>query len=146
MSTRDKVTMAVGAAIAIAGAVIVVIGDEKPLDPQKKKVLEPSKLAKLRDGGIGYMVRVAAEGGSEWRLTAPDCVRRPVGARPTDCQRATFDLGGKPVMVEPGELNRFPAAEAAGAGCQLVACSVYAGEDADAEEADRVRERKGDTR
>lgn len=157
MNTRQLAGIAAAITLAAVGAVALKGVDTadvkpitdalKPLDEQREKALEPSKLAVLEDGGLAYAVDARiADGGVELRRVSPGCVRRPVGVRPTDCQRATFDLGGKPVVVDPGELNRFPVAEAVGARCQPVACSVYAGEDADADETGRVRERKGGAR
>lgn len=118
------------------------IGDAlKTLDPQKEVALEPSKLAALPDGGIAYAVEaLIADGGVELRKVPPGCVRRPTGVKPSECQRTIADLVGRAMVVDPGELNRFPVAEAVGAGCQPVACSVYAGDDADADEAARVRD------
>jgi hypothetical protein len=56
-------------------------------------------------------------------------VRRPAGALANDCRRRTEDGGAR----DFGDLNRFPASESVGGGCQPVACSVVFGENADEE-------------
>jgi len=121
-----KETAAVIAALVLTAGVIVVVGDEKPLDPQRDTVLEPSKLARLPDGGKGYVVAVrAADAGADLRITTADCVRRPERTPAVACMR---QVPGD-VPRDFGELNRFPLAWAVGLGCEAVACSVYAGED-----------------
>lgn len=128
----------VGSAI---DAVRPVTDAVKSLDTQRETALEPSKLAAFPDGGLAYAVEArVADGGVELRRVPPGCVRRPLAARPDTCLRLLPDEKGVPVPTDFGALNRFPASEAVGAGCQPVACSVYAGEDADADEAQRVRD------
>lgn len=130
-------------AVAVAAAVVVgTREDAKPLDTKEfavavdvtaatplyagETVAQPSVLSVFPDGGKAYSVKVRlGDGGvSVRRLAAPDCVRREVGAPVDSCLRLVAGKG-----VDFGELNRFPASEAVGAGCTPVACSVMFGED-----------------
>lgn len=116
---------------ALVGVTSVVIrGDETP--PEVGDVpLEPSKAVPLRDGGSGHAQRVrTVDGGEAVRLVPPECVRRLADAGVNACRQRLSDGG----IRDPGALNRFPADASVGTRCQLVACGVYAGEDADAEE------------
>ena len=131
-------SLAISAALVATAVVIIEPKDDKPASAQEKlAAVEPSKLALLPDAGKGYVLSVrVADGGVEKRTTAPDCVRRPVGNK--TCFRAESDGGQR----NPGELNRFPATDVRGSGCQPVACSVFLGESADEEEDARLSEAK----
>lgn len=135
------VTLVVGALVATA--VVLIDDDTKPLATER--VVGLTKLSVLRDGGKAYVVEVEVDAGAgrtrvELRSTAPGCVRRPKGAPVASCRRRErLPDGGLGAARDFGDLNRFAVGEAAGAGCEAVACSVYAGEDADADEGERVR-------
>lgn len=49
-----------------------------------------------------------------------------------DCRHRITTLAGTQV-VDPGELNRFPASDAVGEECEPVPCEVAVGEDPDAD-------------
>lgn len=83
----------------------------------------------LTDGGTGYTI-----------ATAPGFVRRPVGVPVNQCQRKIKNPLNQDVTINQGDLTRFPIAEAVGAGCVPVACSVYGGENAEATEISRIQE------
>lgn len=150
MEPSTKV-LAGAAALAVAAVIVASVDSVRPvtdavkqLDEAREKALEPSKLAAFPDGGLAYAVEArVADGGVELRRVPPGCVRRPTGAKPVECLRLLPDEKGVPTPTDFGELNRFPSLEAVGVGCQPVACSVYAGEDADAEESARVLEVTG---
>lgn len=127
----NRVLAALALGGVIATAVIVVIDEKSP--EAGDVVIEPSKLALLPDGGKGYVERVKQiDGGIALRVKASGgCVRRPVGNK--SCLK-----GGR----DPGDLNRFPAAEATGSGCEPVACSIVFGEDPDLAEDDVIRDAK----
>lgn len=88
----------------------------------------PVLVGQLRDGGMvdaGMFCSVA----QEFRSTTPRCVWKARAG--DDCRRReTLQDGGARVR-DFGELNRFAAGEAVGAGCQPVACTVL--DKADAE-------------
>lgn len=97
-----------------------------------------SKVAWLEDGTKVYRVPVVMRDGGrdvdEKTAAEAPCKRRPKGVDGSLCLHATTDLDGKPTQGPAPELNRYPAAEMIGPGCEPVACSVFLGEDADAEE------------
>ena len=123
MNPRSLVTSLSLTAAMVLGAVVIV-GEEKPVTaPELLQVLEPSKLARLPDAGRGYVVTVRVpDGGSEVRTTLADCARRKPGAL---CTRLD---GG-----DPGDWNRYPATQLVGV-CQMVACSIFSGQNPNADE------------
>lgn len=132
-SAKELAPLGLLAAIAVA----VLVVEVPPGTPTKgaEPVAEPSKLAIAADGSKTWtqLVKVA-DGGTELRkLLAPDCARRPKGAAIATCQRT---VNAK--LVDQGDLNRMPIGEAVGSGCDLVACSIVAGEDPDATEDSRI--------
>ena len=134
-----------GAALAAAVVVtsVVIRGDEVP--PQAGDArLQPEKVVAFRDGGSGCAAEYrATDGGLVTRVVQCDCVRRLADAGVNACRRRLSDGG----VVDPGTLNRFLADASVGTRCQRVACSVYAGEDADEEEDVKVqRQRDGGSR
>ena len=135
---RDKVIAAAALAAVAVGALVALQPDDLGERPQVQRVLRPdeSKLVLLPDGGKGYSVPASLEdGGVEYLVTdSAPCVRRAAGMPVESCRRAT-DAGA----VDFGALNRFPASEAVGGGCEPVACSVVLGEDADEAEDDKVQ-------
>lgn len=78
---------------------------------------------RLRDGGVAYDEKAAAE--------AP-CKRAPKGGG--DCFRTYVGIDGREVTEKATELNRYRAASMTGADCVPVACSIWLGEDAEADE------------
>jgi len=140
-----KITIAAAIVAPLVGAVLIALipgdsinsvivesGDEKPYAGETKE--SPSKLSVSKDGSKSYITMVkVADGGVEARKTAPDCVRRPVGVPAASCMERT---GKQP--RDPGDLTRFPAADAIGAGCQPVACSIWFGENAEEDEDKRI--------
>lgn len=78
---------------------------------------------RLRDGGAAYDEKSALE--------AP-CKRRPRDAK--DCNRTYTDIDGREVIEQAPELNRYHASQMSGADCEPVACSVWLGDDAEADE------------
>lgn len=137
MNTR--VLLGVLAAAAVVGSV-VIRGDE--VIPQVgDSRLQPEKIVALRDGGSSCAAEYrSTDGGLATRITPCDCVRRLADAGVTACRRVLEDGGA----IDFGALNRFPADASVGTRCQRVACSVYAGEDADEEESVKVaRQRDG---
>ena len=134
------VSVSVLLSLAISGLAILAAPDLATPTARAGRWGE-SKLAELPDGGVGYVYAVdLPDGGSEVVATetAP-CARRPVGVAVSLCRRLD---GG-----DQGALNRYPSDTLTGAGCQPVACSLYAGEDAAEDEAthlarDRTRRAK----
>lgn len=121
------------AGLLLNEAVRDVPEDTKPLNSQREIQLQPEKLARFPDGGKGYVVEVLTDAGSvELRTTTAKCVRAPF--MNTTCLHREPDGGARFI----GEYNRFPASEAAGSGCESVACSVYVGENADENEDSRL--------
>ena len=161
---RDRIiTAAVAAAVAVGVVALVRDGDvgQRPADTRKHHKHE-SKLVELEDGGRGYAYPTTfdCDGGTRlerddgglvqvWQLAtcteylvtdvAP-CVRAREDAG--NCWRRTSDGGS----TFSGWDNRFPVEEAVGSGCQPVACSVVAGEDAEEDEdvhLERERAKRG---
>ena len=136
----------IGAALALAAAGIVAVttsGDDVTLDKveMRKDFAKgdiaseshgESKVAWLPDGTKIYEVPVVLKDGGrdidKRPTTEAPCKRRPKGIDGALCQYKGKDAP---------ELNRYPAAEMIGPGCQGCACSVWLGEDADAEETKR---------
>lgn len=135
MSPRARAALAAVGVVVVGGVSYLVSRDTERQGPPvevQARILGPTRRVHLDDGGKQYVVEVETEdGGREWReAVPPGCVRRPAGAPVASCLRRTEDGGAR----DFGELNRFPVADAVGTGCQPVACSVVAGEDAEAEE------------
>ena len=143
MTAKELAGAALVVGALVATAVVLIDDETKPL--QSERVVGLSKLSVLRDGGKAYVVEVEVDAGAgrsrvELRTTAPGCVRRPKGAPVASCmRRERLSDGGLGAGRDFGDLNRFVVSEAVGAGCEAVACSVYAGEDAEAKEDDVVR-------
>jgi hypothetical protein len=103
----------------------------------------PSHLCKYPDGGSGYVAEYGPIDGGlqrEWLTVLADeylCVRRPAGGSSLTCRRGPMTLGNAFLGDVVGELNRFPANQAAPVvnDCERVACAVWFGEDADTSEA-----------
>lgn len=89
------------------------------------------KVTRAEDGGIAYLRAVRTDDGGAGFVVVdtPGCARRNRG-------HCVFLDGG-----DPGALNRYAAALLTGPGCQPVACSVFLGDDADAEEPEILRRR-----
>lgn len=138
-SDKQKVISAAAlAAIAAAGVAALLTGDTAPATLPATAHLGESRLAQGPDGGIVYVAPYAQEDGGEGYVVleqadAP-CKRKRTAKRGASCHLVD---GG-----EPGEYNRWPAAWMVGPHCEPVSCAVMAGEDADAEEEDRVRKAK----
>lgn len=121
------------AAVAVVSALASVAVLRQPdIDSQTRAVINErpmeSKAVVLPDGGPGYVwPAMLLDGGGTLVLSdvAP-CVRRPSGVLVNACRRRVD--GGS--ARDFGDMNRFPASEAIGTGCQPVACSVVFGEDA----------------
>lgn len=90
------------------------------------------------DGKAGYVApHKQSDGGIVMLTVQPGCARRPIGGSALTCRRSPdnnpLDLTGSVVP----ELNRFPINEirpTVGADCELIACNVWSGENADANE------------
>lgn len=127
---RILTAAAVAVVSAMASLAIVRQSDIEPsLQPVINERLMESKSVILPDGGLGYSwPAMLLDGGSTVVISdvAP-CVRRPTGVLVNACRRRIS--GGN--TQDFGDLNRFPASEAIGTGCQPVACSVVFGENAD---------------
>lgn len=141
--TPKQIAALAAAALAVGAVAFIAdtkdIPNAKPTDIKKDDVYT-EKLAALDDGGLAYVRDVELlDGGRGQKIVTgpPGCVRRPKALPAAACLRRFSDGG----VVDPGPLNRFPASEAQGAQCQPVACSVFLGEDPDAEEVDRIRNR-----
>lgn len=132
-------------AVAVTAGGIALLTEEQAKSSEKageasreSVILEPSKLITLEDGSRVYArKRVTFTDPTDEKplgevkeelitLDAPDCVRRPRGAKVSDCMRRVQNPSGAFEEVDPGELNRFSAEQAVGAGCVAVACSVVA--------------------
>lgn len=141
---NPKQLAALAAAALTVGAVALIadtkdVKNEKPADIKKEDV-GTEKLAALDDGGLAYVRDVELlDGGRGQKIVTgpPGCVRRPSKSPVVTCRRRFSDGG----VVDPGPLNRFPASEAQGPQCQPIACSVFLGEDPDAEEVERIKAR-----
>ena len=147
MSENEKILAAAALAVVLAGGVAVSLdgADEGDLRGEPGtvagRVVSPDYATELPDGAVGYAVQVETDAGITWsRKAAPGCVRRRAGAPVAACRRRLSDGG----TTDPGDLNRFPAAEGVGGQCQPVACAVFAGDDADAEEVEIVKGGGGD--
>ncbi len=139
---NQRVITAVAVAAVAVGALVALSDSDLGTAPQDSRRLRlaESKLVELPDGGKGYVLPADLEdGGVEYLTTdAAPCARRRPGLLGT-CLRRSADGG----TVDPGDYNRFPSSEAVGVGCEGVACSVVAGEDADESEDVRLeRERQ----
>lgn len=126
-------TAVVVAVVAALPEKTLVRGDIVSESPYESKVAfleDGTKVyrvpVKLRDGGVGYDEKAAAE--------AP-CKRAPKGGG--DCFRTYVGIDGREVTEKATELNRYPAASMTGADCVPVACSIWLGEDAEADEVQR---------
>jgi hypothetical protein len=141
---RDRIIAAAALAAVSTGLVVALSQDDLSERGQSGRArLGESKVVELPDAGIGYAYPVDLDdGGTEYRVTSDaPCVRRPEGAPVASCLRREPDGGAR----DFGALNRFPASEAVGAGCEGVACSVVFGEDdaeADVEKVKRARSRR----
>lgn len=92
-----------------------------------------SRVAFAKDGTKMWVVEVVTDGSREVVQTvAAPCARKPKGAK-----LCTLLDGG-----DPGELNRYPAAEFTGTECEGVACAVLFGFDPDAPEAPPMQDTK----
>ena len=140
---NQRVITAVAVAAIASGALVWLAPEDLGDAPDVPMVPHPelSRVVGLPDGGKGYVLPADLEdGGTEWLVTSvAPCVRRPVDAG-AQCLRRIADGG----VVDFGTLNRFPAADAFGEGCEGVACTVIAGQDADeSEDAYLARMRDG---
>jgi hypothetical protein len=141
---RDKIIAALALAAVSTGLVVALSQDDlAERGASGRARLGESKVVELPDAGIGYAYPVDLDdGGVEYRVTSDaPCVRRPEGAPMEACLRAWNDGGSR----DFGALNRFPASEAVGAGCEGVACSITFGEDdreSDAAKVERARGRR----
>jgi len=144
MPTKDRIIAALALAAVSTGLVVALSQDDLSERGQSGRArLGESKVVELPDGGVGYAYPVDLDdGGVEYRVTyAAPCVRRPEGAPMEACLRAWNDGGA----YDFGALNRFPASEAVGIGCEGVACSIVFGEDdaeADSAKVERARSRR----
>lgn len=129
------------AAIATAVVVGVVVTLDVKVPPEGRgDIVESrayeSKVAFLEDGGKVYRVPVRLrDGGTAYdEKTAAEapCKRAPRGGG--NCFRTYVDFTGREVTEKATELNRYPAASMTGADCVPVACSIWLGEDAEADE------------
>lgn len=123
-------TAVVVAVVAALPEKTLVRGDIVSESPHESKVswLEDGTKVyrvpvRLRDGGAAYDEKSALE--------AP-CKRRPRDAK--DCNRTYTDIDGREVIEQAPELNRYHASQMSGADCEPVACSVWLGDDAEADE------------
>lgn len=131
---KGKTAGGVGLALMVAGLVTWVwpYGEMQPGDTQNA----PEVVVLLPDGGLAYIAPVTtADGGSTWRFSPPNCVRKLPDAGAEDCKRSFIGLNG-PMTMDPGPWTRFPAVQQEGPHCQPVACSVTAGDNPDQEEID----------
>lgn len=147
MAARDRILPIATVALAAVSTGLVVAlsqdGDLGERGASGRARLGESKVVELPDAGVGYAYPVDLDdGGTSYRATdAAPCVRRPEGAPVESCLRRELDGGAR----DFGALNRFPASEAVGAGCEPVACSIVSGEDhrePDAAKAQRARGKK----
>lgn len=135
MNSKAKATLATVGIVLVGGVSYLASLDSSEPGPPvevRARVVGLTRHVEYEDGGGAYVVEVETEdGGREEReAPSPGCVRRPVAAPVEACLRRLPDGGAH----DFGALNRFPEADAVGTGCQPVACSVVAGEDADGEE------------
>lgn len=144
-SDKSRIVTVAAAALVATGAVVALVaGDLGPTQhPNARERLHESKVVELPDAGVGYAYPVDLDdGGTSYRaMDVAPCVRRPEGAPVASCLRRAED--GE--VRDFGALNRFPASEAVGAGCEPVACSIVFGEDdreADSAKLQRKRGRK----
>lgn len=139
---RDRIIAAAAAAAVAAGVLVSLSDSDLGATPQDGRAERPqeSKLVELPDAGKGYAYPATLpDGGTEYVVTdvAP-CVRAV--REDNSCLRRTEDGGARFF----GLLNRFSREEAVGGGCQPVACSVVAGEDADEDEDVKLERRRRD--
>lgn len=130
------------AALAIGGAALIFDTKDIEETPQievSKEEFVDEKLLALPDGGASYLrsVRLIDGGIGQVIRDTPGCKRRPVAAPKGSCRLQLPDGGQR----DPGDLNRYPASDMVGIGCRPVACSVFAGEDADEDEIERIKKR-----
>jgi len=142
--SRDRIIAAAALAAVSTGLVVALSQDDLAERGQSGRArMGESKVVELPDAGIGYAYPVDLDdGGIEYRATSDaPCVRRPEGAPVASCLRREPDGGTR----DFGTLNRFPASEAVGVGCEPCACSIVFGEsdaEADVEKVKRARGRK----
>jgi len=107
---------ALGGALLVAGLYAYSVSPSGYVE----RPVGASKHVALADGGAGCARLFGLQdGGAAWRtLLQCDCARKPA-----DGGACALKDGG-----DPGTLNRLPMEWLAGAGCELVACSVYLGQ------------------
>ncbi len=145
----DAKTLVVGAVVAAAsmGAgvsayrssaqVASLVAVHLPAVATGETQIGPDYVFGRADGGAGGHpnFRLAqyrlGDGGVTWLRRPPGCVRKPVGAV-LPCGDGPSTLS----WVDKGTLNRFPASRAQPAlnSCELIACAVFYGEEADLDE------------
>ena len=141
---RDRIIAAAAlAAVAVGAAVGLQSDDLSERGASGRARLGESKVVEMPDAGIGYAYPVDLDdGGTEFRVTSDaPCRRRPEDAPVASCLRREPDGGSR----DFGTLNRFPASEAVGAGCEPVACSIVFGEndrEPDSAKVERARGRR----
>lgn len=130
---RNVFGVAVLVALASGGLYLAQPEALPPPAPDEQQAA-PSLLACLPDAGRACVALYGvADGGQEWRqLAACDCARQPAAGG--DCKALRQQMDGTTVAVDLGPLTRFAADASVGTGCELVACSVYAGQDPNGDE------------
>lgn len=132
----------ISAAVALVlGVGYVVLDGSGEVIPEGDavEVVSESKAVFLEDGGKAYRTPVRLRDGGQYFVESAEapCKRRPRGVDGSTCRHVYHRGGLSPADVDEAapELVRYRAAEMLGDGCEGVACSVWAGEDPDAEEA-----------
>lgn len=126
-----------GAAVLVAlasGGLYLAQPDALPPPAPTEQQVGLSLLACLPDAGKACVALYdVGDGGQEYRLLPVcDCARQPADGGDCKALRQQMDGGLEPVDLGP--LTRFPADASVGAGCELVACSIIAGQDPDGDE------------
>lgn len=130
---RNSLGVAVLVALA-SGGLYLAQPDALPPPAPDEQQAQPSLLACLPDAGKACVALYdVGDGGQEYRLLpACDCARQPAAGG--DCKALRPQVDGTTVAVDLGPLTRFPADASVGAGCELVACSIIAGQDPNGDE------------
>jgi hypothetical protein len=114
--------------LLVIGVVGARLPKQPPIDPSDALELSTEQVDLFPDGGLAYSkLARSRDAGVHGRVkvAGPLCVRRPVGVAVINCRRNTPGAGGP---QDEGEMNKFLATEASGAGCETVACGIMAGE------------------
>jgi hypothetical protein len=138
MTTLQRNSLGVALLVALASGALLLQGELPPPAPDEVQA-DLSKRACYEDGGRACVALFYVDAGEdagftqEWRqLAACDCARQPIDGGDCRALWLAMDGGLEPVDLGPG--TRFAADASIGASCELIPCSIYAGQNPDLDE------------